>query len=55
MAEPALFMTDQAQATECKLHPVPTNGPVPTDLHWALVLLIGVFTCGLFTDGLAVC
>jgi hypothetical protein len=23
-------------------------GPVPIDLHWALVLLIGVFTCGLF-------
>jgi hypothetical protein len=23
-------------------------GPVPFDLHWALVLLIGVFTCGLF-------
>jgi MFS family permease len=22
---------------------------VPVDLHWALVLLIGVFTCGLFT------
>jgi hypothetical protein len=22
--------------------------PVPTDLHWALVLLIGIFTCGLF-------
>jgi hypothetical protein len=26
----------------------PMSGPVPTDLHWALVLLIGVFTCGLF-------
>ncbi|HZU34109.1 MAG TPA: DUF4339 domain-containing protein [Candidatus Angelobacter sp.] len=24
------------------------NTPVPTDLHWALVLLIGIFTCGLF-------
>jgi hypothetical protein len=23
-------------------------GPVPPDLHWALVLLIGFFTCGLF-------
>lgn len=23
-------------------------GPVPPDFHWALVLLIGVFTCGLF-------
>ena len=22
--------------------------PVPTDFHWALVLLIGIFTCGLF-------
>jgi hypothetical protein len=28
---------------------ISTNGPVPTDLHWALVLLIGVFTCGLFS------
>ena len=26
----------------------PLSGPVPTDLHWALVLLIGIFTCGLF-------
>jgi hypothetical protein len=26
----------------------PMSGPVPTDLHWALVLLITVFTCGLF-------
>lgn len=24
------------------------NTPMPTDLHWALVLLITVFTCGLF-------
>jgi hypothetical protein len=24
------------------------SGPVPLDLHWGLVLLIGVFTCGLF-------
>lgn len=24
------------------------NTPVPTDLHWALVLLITLFTCGLF-------
>ena len=23
-------------------------GPVPVDFHWALVLLIGIFTCGLF-------
>src|SRR5215469_10982532 len=23
-------------------------GPMPPDFHWALVLLIGVFTCGLF-------
>jgi hypothetical protein len=23
-------------------------GPVPLDFHWALVLLIGIFTCGLF-------
>ena len=23
-------------------------GPVPPDFHWALVLLIGIFTCGLF-------
>jgi hypothetical protein len=23
-------------------------GPIPPDLHWALVLLIGVITCGLF-------
>jgi GYF domain 2 len=29
--------------------PVSVNGPVPTDLHWGLVLLIGVFTCGLFS------
>ena len=27
----------------------PMNGPIPTDLHWALVLLICVFTCGLFS------
>ncbi len=27
---------------------ISTNGPVPTDLHWALVLLIVVFTCLLF-------
>jgi uncharacterized membrane protein YeaQ/YmgE (transglycosylase-associated protein family) len=25
------------------------NGPVPPDLHWALVLLIAIFTCGLFS------
>lgn len=24
-----------------------TAGPVPPDFHWALVLLIGIFTCGL--------
>ncbi len=28
--------------------PVTTTGPVPPDFHWALVLLIGFFTCGLF-------
>ncbi len=28
---------------------VPMGGPVPTDLHWAIVLLITVFTCGLFS------
>jgi MFS family permease len=31
---------------------VPMQGSpiVPTDFHWALVLLIGVFTCGLFNQ-----
>lgn len=24
--------------------------PVPTDFHWALVLLLGIFTCGIFSD-----
>lgn len=28
--------------------PAVTAGPTPPDLHWALVLLIAVFTCGLF-------
>ena len=28
--------------------PAAIAGPVPTDLHWALVLVIGFFTCGLF-------
>jgi|ERR1051326_184760 hypothetical protein len=28
--------------------PAAIAGPVPLDFHWALVLLIGVFTCGLF-------
>lgn len=28
--------------------PVSMGGPIPTDLHWAIVLLITVFTCGLF-------
>jgi hypothetical protein len=28
--------------------PAAIAGPVPPDFHWALVLLIGVFTCGLF-------
>jgi GYF domain 2 len=28
--------------------PAFANSPVPTDFHWALVLLITVFTCGLF-------
>ena len=28
--------------------PIAIAGPVPTDLHWALVLVIGFFTCGLF-------
>jgi GYF domain 2 len=26
-----------------------TAGPIPPDFHWALVLLIGSFTCGIFT------
>ncbi|HEU4417245.1 MAG TPA: GYF domain-containing protein [Candidatus Angelobacter sp.] len=26
-----------------------TTGPVPPDFHWALVLLIGICTCGLFS------
>lgn len=25
-----------------------TTGPVPPDFHWALVLLLGIVTCGLF-------
>src|SRR5215470_9913512 len=29
--------------------PAATAAPVPPDFHWALVLLIGVLTCGLFT------
>ncbi len=28
--------------------PAITTGPVPPDFHWGLVLLIGLFTCGLF-------
>jgi hypothetical protein len=28
--------------------PAVAAGPVPPDFHWALVLLIGFFTCGLF-------
>ena len=28
--------------------PTGIAGPVPTDFHWALVLVIGVVTCGLF-------
>jgi hypothetical protein len=28
--------------------PVFTNTPIPTDLHWALVLVISFVTCGLF-------
>jgi hypothetical protein len=28
--------------------PAVTTGPVPPDFHWALVLLIGFVTCGLF-------
>jgi uncharacterized protein DUF4339 len=28
--------------------PMQGNPIIPTDFHWALVLLIGVFTCGLF-------
>lgn len=28
--------------------PTAIAGPVPVDFHWALVLLIGFFTCGLF-------
>lgn len=28
--------------------PATTTGPVPPDFHWALVLLIGFVTCGLF-------
>jgi len=28
--------------------PATTTGPVPPDFHWALVLLIGFLTCGLF-------
>ncbi|MGZ4897708.1 MAG: DUF4339 domain-containing protein, partial [Candidatus Angelobacter sp.] len=28
--------------------PLVAAGPVPPDFHWALVLLIGVVTCGLF-------
>jgi hypothetical protein len=30
------------------LAPAVTAGPVPPDFHWALVLLIGFVTCGLF-------
>ena len=29
------------------------NAPVPPDFHWALVLVIGIFTCGLFFWGWA--
>lgn len=29
--------------------PAAAAGPVPTDLHWALVLLLGFITCGLFS------
>ena len=28
--------------------PAVAAGPVPPDFHWALVLLIGFVTCGLF-------
>src|ERR1041385_2827078 len=28
--------------------PMQGNPIIPTDLHWGLVLLIGIFTCGLF-------
>jgi hypothetical protein len=28
--------------------PAPTSGPIPPNLHWALVLLISLFTFGLF-------
>lgn len=28
--------------------PAITTGPVPVDFHWALVLVIGIVTCGLF-------
>ena len=30
--------------------PAQGYGPVPVDFHWALVLLIGILTCGLFTS-----
>ena len=30
--------------------PAQMNTPVPTDFHWGLVLLIAVFTCGLFSS-----
>jgi hypothetical protein len=29
--------------------PAATAGPTPPDFHWALVLLIGIVTCGLFS------
>jgi GYF domain 2 len=28
--------------------PVPMGGPVPTDLHWAIVMVLCIFTCTLF-------
>jgi len=28
--------------------PAVATGPIPTDFHWALVLLLGIVTCGLF-------
>lgn len=30
--------------------PMASSGPVPVDLHWALVLVLGIVTCGLFTS-----
>ncbi len=29
--------------------PMAGGGPVPVDFHWALVLLIGIVTCGIFS------